>query len=220
MPDRPLRIFSGDVADDRFSRFRLLEWWDQERIRGTKVAVIGAALGNEISRTSRCSASSALSSRTATGLSYQTSRAASSTVPMWARRRSVAAKALRQIYDQATPVSIVANVLSGVGLGLFAWADIILAGLDNREARLAAESLLVADGASLGGRGNGGFERVVRVFLPGEPPCYECTLGDGLANPRTSDVLQSVDSRGNERRKGAHHTYHGSVTFKILFKKH
>ena len=37
------------AAEDRFSRFRLIGWWDQEKIRAARVLVIGAgALGNEI----------------------------------------------------------------------------------------------------------------------------------------------------------------------------
>ena len=36
-------------AEDRFSRFRLIGWWDQQKIRAARVLVIGAgALGNEI----------------------------------------------------------------------------------------------------------------------------------------------------------------------------
>src|SRR5215212_10779823 len=44
-----LRITGEDIEEDRFTRFRLLHWWDQERIRSAHVLVIGAgALGNEI----------------------------------------------------------------------------------------------------------------------------------------------------------------------------
>jgi molybdopterin/thiamine biosynthesis adenylyltransferase len=36
-------------AEDRFARFRLIGWWDQERLARARVVVIGAgALGNEI----------------------------------------------------------------------------------------------------------------------------------------------------------------------------
>src|SRR5689334_23381320 len=35
--------------EDRFSRFRLIGWWDQEKLRSARILVIGAgALGNEI----------------------------------------------------------------------------------------------------------------------------------------------------------------------------
>src|SRR6476659_5489217 len=37
------------AGEDRFSRFRLIGWWDQEKLRSARVLVIGAgALGNEI----------------------------------------------------------------------------------------------------------------------------------------------------------------------------
>jgi adenylyltransferase/sulfurtransferase len=63
-------------------------------------------------------------------------------------------------------------------LGLFGWSDLILAGLDNREARLWINRCAWKmkrpwiDGAIEGVNG------VARVFLPGTPPCYECTLGE------------------------------------------
>src|SRR6185295_2736964 len=38
-----------DANEDRFSRFRLISWWDQLRLQRARVLVIGAgALGNEI----------------------------------------------------------------------------------------------------------------------------------------------------------------------------
>jgi adenylyltransferase/sulfurtransferase len=49
MTDPAVHITSGELTEDRFGRFRLLPWWDQDRIRETKVLVVGAgALGNEI----------------------------------------------------------------------------------------------------------------------------------------------------------------------------
>jgi adenylyltransferase/sulfurtransferase len=65
-----------------------------------------------------------------------------------------------------------------LGLGLFHWADLVLAGLDNREARLWINRACWKmnrpwiDGAIEGING------VARAFLPGTPPCYECTLGE------------------------------------------
>ena len=48
--DRVVRMEdpAGD-GQDRFARFRLINWWDQARLREAKVLVVGAgALGNEI----------------------------------------------------------------------------------------------------------------------------------------------------------------------------
>src|SRR6516165_5841408 len=47
MPDI-LRV-APDADEDRFARFRLISWWDQQRLASARVLVIGAgALGNEI----------------------------------------------------------------------------------------------------------------------------------------------------------------------------
>ena len=45
---RAIRI-DPEAEEDRFDRFRLIGWWDQERLRAARVLVVGAgALGNEI----------------------------------------------------------------------------------------------------------------------------------------------------------------------------
>jgi molybdopterin/thiamine biosynthesis adenylyltransferase len=48
-PESPRLIIPHPAEEDRFQRFRLIGWWDQERLSRAKVLVIGAgALGNEI----------------------------------------------------------------------------------------------------------------------------------------------------------------------------
>jgi len=43
------RVFDSEVSEDRFSRQRLISWWDQEKIAKCRLLVVGAgALGNEI----------------------------------------------------------------------------------------------------------------------------------------------------------------------------
>ena len=40
---------SSDFEEDRYSRLRLIPWWDQEKIQNAKIMVVGAgALGNEL----------------------------------------------------------------------------------------------------------------------------------------------------------------------------
>jgi len=50
--DAPVRITSEQISadrEDRFHRFSLIGWWDQQKLKAAKVLVIGAgALGNEI----------------------------------------------------------------------------------------------------------------------------------------------------------------------------
>jgi hypothetical protein len=65
-----------------------------------------------------------------------------------------------------------------LGAGVFRWADVVIGGLDNREARLAINRHCQRverpwiDGAIEAIAGT------ARVFLPGEGPCYECTMSE------------------------------------------
>jgi len=176
-----LTIQNSDLHEDRFSRLRLIPWWDQSKLAACKVLMIGAgALGNEI-----------LKNLVLLGFRriviVDSDRIDESNLSRTILYRSedigefkvkVAARACKSISPQSIVQPIVANVLRDCGLGLFHWSDIVLAGLDNREARLwlNRSSWKVnrpwIDGAIEGING------VARVFLPGVPPCYECTLGE------------------------------------------
>src|SRR4029434_3534332 len=93
-------------------------------------------------------------------------------------KAEAAARSLRKVAPQARVRALVANVVQNCGLGLFAWGDVIIAGLDNREARLWINRCAWKmnrpwiDGAIEGING------VARAFLAGQAPCYECTLGE------------------------------------------
>src|SRR6266478_5345022 len=174
-------IAKSDLHEDRYSRLRLIPWWDQEKLAAARVLVIGAgALGNEIlknlallgfrnvvivdmDRIDESNLSRTILFRESDIVDFKVNAAASAYL-------SIAPNALLQ--------PIVANVTRECGLGLFASCDVILAGLDNREARLWINRCAWKvnrpwiDGAIEGING------VARVFLPGVPPCYECTLGE------------------------------------------
>lgn len=169
------------AAEDRFSRFRLIGWWDQQKIRAARVLVIGAgALGNEILKNLALLGFTNivvvdLDTIDATNLSRSILYRATD---IGKPKAQVAAEATRSIFPEAQVHPVTANVMHGLGLGLFGWADVVLAGLDNREARLWINRACWKmnrpwiDGAIEGING------VARVFLPGTPPCYECTLGE------------------------------------------
>jgi molybdopterin/thiamine biosynthesis adenylyltransferase len=172
---------SVSVTEDRFSRFRLIGWWDQEKIRSARVLVIGAgALGNEILKNLALLGFGNIvvvdmdvidATNLSRSILYRST-------DVGKRKADVAAKSTRDIFPEASVHPINANVVHGLGLGLFAWADVVLAGLDNREARLWINRACWkmnrpwVDGAIEGING------VARAFLPGTPPCYECTLGE------------------------------------------
>jgi molybdopterin/thiamine biosynthesis adenylyltransferase len=170
-----------DVREDRYSRLRLIPWWDQKKIRETKALVIGAgALGNEILKNlgllgfqdivvvdlDRIEESNL--SRTVLFRSEQIGEF----------KARAAARGVNAISGESNARGVVGNVIQDCGLGLFLWSDVILAGLDNREARLWINRSAWKvnrpwiDGAIEGING------VARVFLPGSAPCYECTLGE------------------------------------------
>ena len=191
-------------AEDRFSRFRLIGWWDQQKIRAARVLVIGAgALGNEILKNLALLGFTNivvvdLDSIDATNLSRSILYRASD---VGRQKAEVAAEATRNIFPEARVHPITANVVHGLGLGLLRWADLVLAGLDNREARLWINRACWKmnrpwiDGAIEGING------VARAFLPGTPPCYECTLGEtdwNILNRRMSCnlLLLEDDTQG------------------------
>ena len=188
------------MAEDRFSRFRLIGWWDQENIRAARVLVIGAgALGNEILKNLALLGFSNIvvvdldsieSSNLSRSILYRSK-------DIGRRKADVAAEATQEIFPEASVHPITANVVTGLGLGLFGWADLVLAGLDNREARLWINRCAWKmnkpwiDGAIEGING------VARVFIPGMPPCYECTLGEtdwAILNKRMSCNLLALES--------------------------
>src|SRR5882757_2066042 len=170
----------AELEEDRYSRFRLIPWWDQQKIRATRVLVIGAgALGNEI-----------LKNLALLGFLHivvvdldrievtNLSRAILfSPEAIGHHKADVVATAYEKLLPEATVTPINANILHSLGLGVFLWSDLILAGLDNREARLFINRSAWKTNRPWIDGAIEGINGVARVFLPGQPPCYECTLG-------------------------------------------
>jgi len=181
MPQIPVRIGEKDVHEDRYSRFRLIPWWDQTKLQTARVLVIGAgALGNEILKNLALLGFERIVvvdvERIEESNLSRTILFSSEDVGSF--KAEAAARSLQKIAPQARVRSLVANVVQNCGLGLFAWSDVIIAGLDNREARLWINRCAWKmnrpwiDGAIEGING------VARVFAAGTAPCYECTLGE------------------------------------------
>ena len=176
-----LRIGEEEVHEDRFSRFRLIPWWDQKKLQSARVLVIGAgALGNEILKNL---ALLGFEQMVVVDLDRIEESNLSRTIlfdgsDVGAFKAEVAADSVKKLAPRARVRPIIANVVQNCGLGLFAWSDLILAGLDNREARLWINRCAWKmnrpwiDGAIEGING------VARVFVAGSAPCYECTLGE------------------------------------------
>jgi molybdopterin/thiamine biosynthesis adenylyltransferase len=174
-PEPPLRLL-----DDRFERFRRIDWWDQARLARARVLVVGAgALGNEV-----------LKNLGLLGVGRLV------VVDMDAIERSnlcrsvlfreedegrpkaeVAVAALRRLHPGVAAEAVVGDVLGDVGLGWFRWAEVVVGALDNREARLFVNACCGRAGRPWIDGGIEVLNGVARGFAPPETACYECTLG-------------------------------------------
>ena len=171
---------NAEKEDDRYSRLRLIPWWEQEKIAATRVMVIGAgALGNEILKNL---ALLGFEKVVVVDLDHiELSNLSRSVLfrpeDVGRSKAEAAARAYRQLLPEAEVRAMTANVMQDCGLGLFAWADIILAGLDNREARLWINRSAWKTNRPWIDGAIEGINGIARVFFPGQAPCYECTLG-------------------------------------------
>lgn len=206
-----LHITARDTTaaqDDRFHRFRLIGWWDQEKLAAAKVLVVGAgALGNEIvknlallgigriliadmDRIENSNLSRSVLFRASDNGQY---------------KAQTAARTAAEIYPDLKVASFNGNIVYDLGIGVYHWADVVIGGLDNREARLAINrncwkvSKPWIDGAIEQIQGT------ARVFVPdeaGENPCYECTMSATdwklLQNRRSCNLLTRPEMEGGK----------------------
>lgn len=185
--------------DDRYSRFRLIPWWDQDLLRNARVMVVGAgALGNEIVKNLALLGVGKIflidldkveNSNLSRSVLYRTSHEGK-------YKAEVAAESAREINPDIVLQPFVGNVVHDLGLGVFRAMDVVICGLDNREARLWVNQCCWRvnrpwiDGAIEVLHG------VVRVFVPPDSACYECTMNDTdyqMLSRRKSCALLSRD---------------------------
>jgi adenylyltransferase/sulfurtransferase len=180
MLERTLNISPArSSVEGRFDRFRLIGWWDQSKLSAPKVLIVGAgALGNEIVKNLALLGIGNIliadmdrveNSNLSRSVLYRES-------DNGRFKADVAVESAIAIYPEIRAHAFNGNVVHDLGMGAFRWADVIIAGLDNREARLTINrhchkvNRPWIDGAIEAIAGT------ARVFLPGDGPCYECTM--------------------------------------------
>jgi adenylyltransferase/sulfurtransferase len=200
----PLRVSVSD-EDGRFDRFRLIGWWDQARLARARILVVGAgALGNEIIKNLALLGVGNV-------LIADMDRIENSNLSRSALYRAsdngqlkatVAARAMRDIYPDANVHAFNGNVVYDLGMGAFRWADVVIGGLDNREARLAINRACFRLGKPWI---DGAIEQIngaARVFIGPEGPCYECTMSDTdwrlLQHRRSCNLLSRPEMEGGK----------------------
>jgi adenylyltransferase/sulfurtransferase len=205
----PLRISqeeasAGGKADDRFDRLRLIQWWDQKKLARAKVLVIGAgALGNEIVKNlALLGVGNVLivdmdrveNSNLSRSVLYREGDNGT-------HKASAAALAATDIYPQINAHPLNVNAVYDLGMGVYRWADLVLGGLDNREARLSINRNCIRTGRPWI---DGAIEQIqgtARVFTP-DGPCYECTMSETdwrlLQNRRSCNLLTRPEMQGGK----------------------
>ena len=193
--DNELGLDSTDFEEDKYSRLRLIPWWEQERLSRAAVMVVGAgAIGNELIKDLAL-----LGIGRILVVDMDTIEVTNLTRSVLYRARDVGREKARVAAERAMEINpdvrakaLTMNIIDDVGLGVFRRMDVVLGGLDNREARLAINQYCYKvnkpwiDGAI---EALNGF---ARVFVPPEGACYECTMTEmdwKLINQRKSCAL-------------------------------
>lgn len=170
--------FSID-ENDRYSRLKLIGWWDQEKISTARVLVVGAgALGNEVIK-NLC----LLGFGHIHVIDFDTVQESNLTRSVLFRSRhagqskaNVIAEMAAELNPDSTIIPLHGNVLTDIGLGLVRQMDVVIGCLDNREARLWVNRMCWKANTPWIDGGIQEINGVTKVFVPGDGPCYECTM--------------------------------------------
>ena len=176
-PEKPLIL--PNLKTDRLGTFSLISWWEREKVEKASVMVVGAgALGNEVIKNLALMGVGNLFI-----VDFDTIEMANLSRSVLFResdtgryKAEVAAARAKDLNPQIHVQYLHADVTTQLGLGLIRRMDVIVGCLDNREARLAINRFAYwmnkpwVDGAIQE------FLGLVRVFVPGQGACFECTL--------------------------------------------
>ena len=176
-PDKPIRI--PNLRKDRLGTFDFISWWERKTVQDAKVLVVGAgALGNEVIKNLVLMGIGHLYI-----IDFDTIEAANlSRSPLFResdsgrKKAEVAAARAKELNPDVHVQYLHGDVTNQLGLGVIRRMDVIIGCLDNREARLAVNRYSYwmkkpwVDGAIQELLG------LVRVFVPGEGACFECSL--------------------------------------------
>ena len=173
--DAPLIIDESD----RYGRLRLIPWWRQERLAEARVLVVGAgALGNEVLKNlALIGVGTVIVIDLDAVEPSNLSRSVLFRLQDGGRPKAeVAAERAGEINPDVTFHPIRGDVITGLGLGLFADVDVVIGCLDNREARLWVNRQCWKVGTPWVDSGIQEIQGVVKVFVPPDSACYECAM--------------------------------------------
>ena len=186
------------LEESRYDRAERITWWDQAKLRASSVLVVGAgALGNEIVKNLTLVGVGSIDivdmdiiehSNLSRCVFFKDGDEGRYKAELLAERAGLLNPDVT-LHSHAVPVQ-------RLGIGFLKEFDLVIGGLDNREARLwigqACRKLDMfwVDGAIEGLQG------LARVFGP-TGPCYECTLGEVdrqvMAHRKSCALLTSAE---------------------------
>ncbi|NLO41246.1 MAG: ThiF family adenylyltransferase [Ruminiclostridium sp.] len=193
--DNQFNLEASEFTEDKYARLRLINWWDQDRLSKAVVLVVGAgAIGNELIKNLALLGIGKILIVDMDRIEHTnlTRSVLFRAGDVGRYKAEVAAKRAMEINPDVTAKAFTGNVIDDLGLGVFRRVDVVLGGLDNREARLGINQACYKvnkpwiDGAIEVLNG------IARVFMPPDGACYECTMTETdwkLINKRKSCAL-------------------------------
>lgn len=188
-------ISSEEFKEDRYSRLRLISWWDQPALANAMVMVVGAgAIGNELIKNLSLLGIGKLLIVDMDEIEHTnlTRSVLYRQQDVGRYKAEVAAERAMEMNPDVRAKAIVGNVIDDIGLGLFRRMNVVMAGLDNREARLGINQACYKVGVPWVDGAIEVLNGFARVFIPGTGACYECTMTETdwmLINKRKSCAL-------------------------------
>jgi molybdopterin/thiamine biosynthesis adenylyltransferase len=165
--------------EGRYHRQSLITWWDQQRLSAAKVLVVGAgALGNELVKNLALTG-------VGTIVVLDMDRVENSNLSRCvlfregdegAEKATVVARRAAELNSEVRLIPVVGDARLVVSPGLASHFDVILGGLDNREARLHVNQVCWKAGRPWVDGAIEGLMGMMRVFVPPDSACYECTM--------------------------------------------
>ena len=184
IPETDVDLEAGDAPliideSDRYGRLRLIPWWRQELLAEARVLVVGAgALGNEVLKNLAL-----IGVGTVIVIDLDDVEASNLSRSVLFRledggraKAEVAAQRAGEINPEVAFHPIRGDVITDLGLGLFADVDVVIGCLDNREARLWVNRQCWKVGTPWVDSGIQEIQGVVKVFVPPDSACYECAM--------------------------------------------
>ncbi|MFK7766924.1 MAG: ThiF family adenylyltransferase [Mariniblastus sp.] len=164
---------------DRYSRLRLIGWWEQEKIAAAKILVVGAgALGNEVLKNLAL-----LGLGSVYLIDFDEIQDSNLTRSVLFRahhngqpKATVAAAMANEMNPDCKIKPMHGNVLTDIGLGLVRDVDLVICCVDNREARLWINRMCWKSSTPWIDGGIQEINGVAKVFMPPDGSCYECTM--------------------------------------------